>query len=789
MSQQWQIDPVGGPIWAAVLAVGLVVLVSLVGIPRDRLTPGRRYILTVLRLIAAALAILALLRPTLIHTEKRRQPATLVLLVDRSRSMSVADAFGGKTRWRALRDTLAEAMPALDDLREQEIEVQVYTFDADTHAQEWKNGRIGLPDEPLGEQTAIGAALEDILRREAGKRLLGVILLSDGAQRAYAPRDLAPQNPARRLADFGFPLYAFAFGQARGLGQARDVAVKDLLVNPTVFVKNELAVQSNVRVDGLVNQDIPVQLLFETPAAKMEVVSTKDLHSAKDGASLPVEMSYVPQTPGEYKLTVRAEKQPGEVVTTNNELSTFVTVLKGGLNVLYVEGALRVEQKFLRRSLDASADIKVDYVRLPPPDPLKPRALDLKPFFARGKYDVYLIGDVDSTWFRPDELAALAGVVQQGAGLLMLGGLHTFAPGGYTDTPLAHLLPIVMNDLDRNRYGEPILPQLHLPGPIKMVPSKRLGARHFALQLASGDANRAAWEKLPPLDGANKFDKLKLTAQVLAETPDGKPLLVAGEAGGRVMALAVDSTWRWWLGGYESEHKRFWRQAILWLARKDEQTEGNVWIKLAQRRFAPGGRVEFAAGAKSPQGDIYSDAEFQAKVIQPDGTERPVHLARGSEEMSAVFAETQQAGDYTVVVSASRAGEELGTAKARFLIYEQDLELDNAAADSNLLGSLAKVSEQSGGRLLAPEELPKLLDEIKQQPPNQDVEREVKETPWDTWPFFALFVAVLSADWFLQEVGVGVGGPRGRDSRIGIREERRRSSAHACPPAPLLPNL
>ncbi len=85
------------------------------------------------------------------------------------------------------------------------------------------------------------------------------------------------------------------------------------------------------------------------------------------------------------------------------------------------------------------------------------------------------------------------------------------------------------------------------------------------------------------------------------------------------------------------------------------------------------------------------------------------------------------------------------------MIYEQDLELDNAAADPSLLASLAKMSEPSGGRLLAPEELPALLEQIKQQPLERQVEREVKETPWDTWPFFALFVGVLSADWFLRK--------------------------------------
>ena len=79
---------------------------------------------------------------------------------------------------------------------------------------------------------------------------------------------------------------------------------------------------------------------------------------------MPVKFSYTPDTPGEFKLTLEAVPQPGELVTTNNRLSSFVQVLKGGLHVLYIEGDLRVEQKFLRRSLDASRDIKVDSIRI-----------------------------------------------------------------------------------------------------------------------------------------------------------------------------------------------------------------------------------------------------------------------------------------------------------------------------------------------------------------------------------------------------------------------------------------
>ena len=215
MIHSWQIDPVGGMAVTAALSVALVLFIGLVGLPQDRLTPKRRRILSALRLAVATLAILALWRPTLVRTETRPESSTLVVLADQSRSMLVADAFGGKTRWDALRQTLADAQAPLERLRGENLDLRLYTFDADLHPLELTEQGLDLPSTPDGRQTAIGAALDEVLRSEAGKRLLGVVLLTDGAQRAYAPHDIAPQTPARRLADLGFPLYACALARAR----------------------------------------------------------------------------------------------------------------------------------------------------------------------------------------------------------------------------------------------------------------------------------------------------------------------------------------------------------------------------------------------------------------------------------------------------------------------------------------------------------------------------------------------------------------------------------------------
>jgi uncharacterized membrane protein len=738
-------SPVGNYLVVALLAVGLLALLRF-GPSHDRVSRRRRQVLLALRVLVVLLLTLALLRPTLVHSQIVKQSATVVLLADSSRSMQVADAAGKETRWDVMKSILAANQPALQGL-EDDFDVQLYTFDAELHPLDLYQRPLALGEKPQGRQTAIGAALEDILRREAGKRLAAIILISDGAQRAIAPRDTPPQVPARRLADLGYPVFTVPLGQARGLGQARDVAIEDLRVPQHVFVKNQLDVAATVRVEGYVNQNVLAQLLAEDPSGKMQPVASTKLEARQDGQRLPLELAYVPQIPGEQKVTLRLPDLPGELVTTNNHMSTFITVLKGGLNVLYVEGQPRVEQKFIRRSLDSSPDIKVDYVRLDSREK-KTRPPDLAERFKPGKYDVYIFGDVDAKAFSPDELTSLANAVNRGAGLIMLGGLHSFGAGGYGHTALADVLPVAFDRFERQNFDEPIRGDLHEGGPLKIKPTA-VGETQSLMLLAARNKNAATWAALPPLDGANRFRQLKPGAQVLAASTSGTPLLVAKDYGnGRVLAFAGDSTWRWWLKGFAAAHKRFWRQTVLWLARKDQSAEGSVWVALDQRRYGPGGRVEFTAGAKGADGEPVVDATFEATVVRPQGGEVQPRLRRQGTELLGTFLDAEQAGDYVIRVQASSKGQPLGSAQARFLVYDQDLEMENPAADR---GALENLSAITAGKAVAPEMLGGLLDEIKKSARNFEVETQVRETLWDTWPFFIVTISVLVVEWFLRK--------------------------------------
>ena len=333
----------------------------------------------------------------------------------------------------------------------------------------------------------------------------------------------------------------------------------------------------------------------------------------------------------------------------------------------------------------------------------------------------------------------------------MLGGFHTYGPGGYCDTPLADVLPVEMDRLERQQLDGPIREDVQLPGPLRMRPTPR-SLRHFALALAAGaQENAAAWAKLPPLEGANRFTGVKPGATILAEA-DGKehrPLLVSQEFGsGRVIAFAGDSTWRWVMRGFGSAHKRFWRQIVLWLARKDQMAQGNVWVRLDNTRFFPGNRVEFTAGAQSPQNEPITDAEFKVEIVKPDNKRTPAVMIRKDEQMAGSFRETQLPGDYTIEVTATRQGELLGTARTRFIVLQQDLELDNASAD---LDAMKGVAKSSGGEVIEPERLPKWLAELIKKTDYLDVKQETKKTLWDQWPLFFSVVFLLTAEWYLRK--------------------------------------
>ena len=91
-------------------------------------------------------------------------------------------------------------------------------------------------------------------------------------------------------------------------------------------------------------------------------------------------------------------------------------------------------------------------------------------------------------------------------------------------------------------------------------------------------------------------------------------------------------------------------------------------------------------------------------------------------------------------------GQAIGEDSARFLVSQDDKELEAPTADPGLLSAIATAT---GGKVLKPEEL---LKELKTLDLRQFREFESQEEfrLWDNWPMLLLFVSVISLEWFIR---------------------------------------
>ena len=426
-----------------------------------------------------------MLRPELVYTKRTPQRASLVLLVDDSRSMQVADSLGDAPRWDAVKSLLDAS--------------------AERPGQAGRNlgRRAPTGSTPRPRRSTIETARSSCRpRRPASKRrsarrsatcstarpaaaCSACCCLSDGAQRAVAPNDLPPQVAV--AADGGrkhsaLHVHVRQVGRQRtgrpGDRRPRDER-NDLRRSADRSPRPALGVrlrQPARRGAAAVGERRPAKWKSSTPCR-----STPQ----NGNQSLPVLLRHTPQTPGEYKVTLRVEPREGELVTTNNEVSTFVTVRAGGINVLYLVGAKRIgggpgpEQRFVRAALAQSPDIVVERRLLN----YEPAEVDLRDVLNEGKIDVIILDDVDARALSLASWQAIAERVRGGAGLMMIGGYHSFGPGGFRETPLADVLPIDIGPAQRQSFDEPLRTDVQLPGPVRMRPAAPLGAKHPIMQL------------------------------------------------------------------------------------------------------------------------------------------------------------------------------------------------------------------------------------------------------------------------------------------------------------------
>jgi uncharacterized membrane protein len=760
-------DVLVDPVWswpiAGALSVALLAVVLLTYPKRVAHLPVRtRRTLIGLRVLSALVLAFAMFRPAVQFTQKDERGARLVFLMDASRSMTTPDGPKGATRREALVQLIKDHEESLKKIGEQ-VDLQFLDF-----ADEAVPASTIPRTDGTGKYTAIGKALADVAKQDSARRLVGVVLMSDGAQRAVGDLDVDPRAEARRFAEQrGAPIYSVPFGSSDLSGAGVDLALEDVEVDPFPFERKTVPVRGFLRASSAAGRSVTLRLMLEDRSARQvgEAGDLKPLNATVDSrpvkeitipqgvTRIPFDLSFVAESSGDFKLraeVVPLTEEPREVKVANNQFETLITVRKGGLKVLYFD-VLRTEPKFIAR-LNDNAKVQLERVIIPSGSMQRPGEVQDEQF-AVGRYDVYMIGDVPASAFGSGNsslLFKLAGLINtNGAGLLMIGGERSFGGGGYSQTPLADLIPVQMTVADLLPPGRSA-PDQHIPGPIRMQPTRE-GLQHFVMQLGGpGGDNQAIWDRLPALRGANRLKKTDAFVDVLATAAgSGDDLLFARDTGrGRIMAFAGDTTYLWYQSGERAAHQRFWEQMLLWLAHQENQSDQPVWVAVDPRNISPGGKAPLRFGAQDAQKQPVSGATFAVEVLTPKGEKRPVTPQMLGKEWFADYGGTTEPGDYWVTVTASKDGKLLGTSSTRFIVDARDLELDNPAADLDLMNELAS---STGAAVIPPEGFGDFLDRLLSEGLAAELLKHTTITLWDGWPLLIVFTLLMSTEWYLRK--------------------------------------
>jgi hypothetical protein len=704
----------------------------------------RNLALMLFRVAGLALLLALLLQPSRRETlpPPMRDRVTLIGL-DSSLSMKQRDA-GDKTRFDAAKNLLLASGALAQNGMPIDPHLRFFEFSDD--ARPLQQSILDLA--PTGKTTlfhkSVGTMLSGAANDEAVNAL---ILLTDG-------HDFELANPVKTglLAhNRRTSIYAVAFGQQ---GNVRDVAVRITGFQPYCYVKQKARIHATLRLVGCELEDLTVQLLRKGQVAQTKRVNAQQLQE------LPVEFEVAEPTIGQYEYEVRVLPLENEVDTANNSAITYLNVIDQQIRVLLLEGDPYWDTTFLQRSLMRNDKFDVDALIRYGPNRVRairktpgggelhaPQTLDQ---FAA--YDVIILGrSVDSlldssmaTATMPPGSSPFLSAADMSAGSMSLldqyvnerGGTVIFSRGrAFAKASASHLEPVLWGDTTRDHVRLDVTAEGRALSPFR------------ALNEGAGGL-----DALPDLlEGKKPGETQPLTSTfaVAAGRDDATPeaAIVHRRYGqGQVVSIGVGGLWRWALNskveGANSPFDYFWDQMVLWL--------------LAGRDFIPSRQFSFRPNSANI---LLGEKVYLRLVLrQPDPKVKSVPLAiyfgdqeAGRANLTPVPASTsrltaeflpERAGRYRAVVNLPDGT----TQESRFIVFTENLEETEVATDALYLRRLC---ESSGGRLLAPGELARLLKELSSEKTDQAPKTIVRPV-WNVAWFYYLAGLLFGLDWFLR---------------------------------------
>lgn len=255
------------------------------------------------------------------------------------------------------------------------------------------------------------------------------------------------------------------------------------------------------------------------------------------------------------------------------------------------------------------------------------------------------------------------------------------------------------------------------------------------------------WQEMPPLDGINLVEA-KRSSTVLIESADGIPwpILTVSEYGkGRVLALATDYAWKWYMGMVargkgNQPYLRLVHSMVRWLT-KDPGLDP-VQIILPEMAASTGQEIDVRIQIQGEDPSRRSDSAVSFSVFDPEGV-----------KIESKLKPTPQPGEYLVSFLPEKGGiyrikvETPVGHLEESMVVAGPLESLDTAPDHD---QLKKISSSTEGKYLSRgDDLLKEIEGYARKAEKQFLEE--KRLPMWATPFMLVIVlGLLSSEWYLR---------------------------------------
>jgi hypothetical protein len=299
---------------------------------------------------------------------------------------------------------------------------------------------------PIGDGGSFTDLRPPLIRGLDGGKSLAVVILTDGQHNG----PVSPIDKAIELGQQGVPVYAVAIGTKV---PPTDIVVTSVQAPATVFKGSDANVEARVEVRGLSARTIEVELQRKDKEPLVEKIE----HDGNDHG-YTVKFSPKMEEIGTQVIVVHAKPAPEETRTENNSRPAAINVADDKAHVLLIDGEARWEFHYLAAALARDRGMDVQSVIFEQPrigriseDQLREighpaKSLPTEPD-ALAKYDCIILGDVTPDQLPSEDRARLEKFVGERGGTLIVVAGKKGMPTAFLsqtppDDPVRKLLPI-----------------------------------------------------------------------------------------------------------------------------------------------------------------------------------------------------------------------------------------------------------------------------------------------------------------------------------------------------------